>query len=121
MVGDGFIGLVSFLASYRESWEQFPETDQLACNIAPAMTNVTATIIITSPKLSLTVRLSPKTAIPKKMAVTGSNAPRMAVGVEPIYWMAPVVQRKDMAVGKTASASRLAHRYHWSGVFSTPE
>ena len=61
------------------------------------MTNVTATIIITSPKLSLTVRLSPKTAIPKKMAVTGSNAPRMAVGVEPIYWMAPVVQRKDMA------------------------
>lgn len=32
---------------------------------------------------------------------------RMAVGVEPIYWMAPVVQRKDMAVGKTANASRL--------------
>lgn len=89
--------------------------------LPPAMTNVTATIIITSPKLSLTVRLSPKTAIPKKMAVTGSNAPRMAVGVEPIYWMAPVVQRKDMAVGKTANASRLAHRYHWSGVFSTPE
>lgn len=71
--------------------------------------------------LSLTVKLSPKTAIPKKMAVTGSNAPRIAVGVEPMYWMAPVVQRKDMAVGKTASASKLPHRYHSSGVFSTPE
>ena len=34
MVDDGFIGLVSFFASYRESWEQFPEADQLACNIA---------------------------------------------------------------------------------------
>lgn len=46
----------------------------------PAMTSVTATIIITSPMLSLTVKLSPKTVIPKMMAVTGSNAPRMAVG-----------------------------------------
>ena len=28
---------------------------------------------------------SPKTATPKKTAVTGSSAPRMAVGVDPMY------------------------------------
>ena len=80
--------------------------------LPPAMTMVTATIIITSPTHSLGVSVSPKTVMPKKMAVTGSNAPRMAVGVEPMYWMALVVQRNEMAVGKTARASRLPHKYH---------
>ena len=60
-------------------------------------------------------QVSPKTVIPKNTAVTGSSAPRMAVGVEPMYWMAPVVQRNDTAVGKTASASRHPHRYQRSG------
>lgn len=41
----------------------------------------------------LGVKASPNTATPKKTAVTGSSAPRMAVGVEPIYWTALVVQR----------------------------
>ena len=82
---------------------------------------VTARMIRMIPQHNRNVNDSPKTVTPKNTAVNGSKAPRIAVGVEPIYWMAPVVQRKDMAVGKTASASRLAHRYHWSGVFSTPE
>ena len=37
----------------------------------------------------------------------------MAVGVEPMRWMAAVVQRKEMAVGKSASATTSAHIYHW--------
>ena len=82
---------------------------------------VTARMIRMIPQHNRNVNDSPKTVTPKNTAVNGSKAPRIAVGVEPIYWMAPVVQRKDMAVGKTANASRLAHRYHWSGVFSTPE
>lgn len=51
----------------------------------PAMTLVTAVIINASPRLSRRVSLSPNTVIPNRMAVTGSRAPRMAVGVEPIY------------------------------------
>ena len=35
----------------------------------------------------------------------------MAVGVEPIYWIACVVQRNDMAVGNIANAIRLPQRY----------
>ena len=48
------------------------------------MINVTARIINTIPQHNLGVRLSPKIVTPKNTAVTGSKAPRMAVGVEPI-------------------------------------
>lgn len=51
----------------------------------PAMINVTARMIIMIPQLSLGVKISPKTVTPKNTAVKGSNAPRIAVGVEPIY------------------------------------
>ena len=86
----------------------------------PAMTLVTAVIINARPRLSRRVSLSPNTVIPNRIAVTGSRAPRMAVGVEPIYWMAPVVQRNEMAVGNTARAIRLPHRYHFSGRIRSP-
>ena len=80
----------------------------------PAIINVTARIINTIPQHNLGVRLSPKIVTPKNTAVTGSKAPRMAVGVEPIYCTACVVQRKDMAVGKIANAIRFPHKYHLS-------
>lgn len=70
------------------------------------MISVTAAIIRNIPHSSLSVRDSPKIVTPKNTAVKGSRAPRMAVGVEPIYWMAWVVHRKEMAVGKTAKAIR---------------
>jgi len=57
------------------------------------------------PPAERSVIRSPKTVIPKKMAVSGSNAPRMAVGVEPIYWMARVVATNDTQVGSSASAA----------------
>ena len=47
--------------------------------------------------------------MPKKMAVSGSKAPRMAVTVAPTLWMAAVVQRNEMAVGISASARMLPH------------
>ena len=77
----------------------------------PAIIKVTAKIIITIPQLSLGVSDSPKMVTPKNTAVRGSRAPRMAVGVEPIYWIACVVQRNDMAVGNIANAIRLPQRY----------
>ncbi len=81
----------------------------------PATTAVTAIIMRDSPLVSRMVTVSPKTVMPKKMAVTGSREPRIAVGVEPMYCMALLVQKKDMAVGKMARASRLPHMYQWVG------
>ena len=43
---------------------------------------------------------SPNTHMPIATAVTGSSAPRIAVGVEPIYCIEPVVHRNDTVVGK---------------------
>ena len=82
--------------------------------LLPAIMKVTARIINTIPQHNLGVKDSPKTVTPKNTAVTGSKAPRMAVGVEPMYWIACVVHRNDMAVGKTASAIRFPHKYHLS-------
>ena len=76
----------------------------------PAIIKVTARIIITIPQLSLGVSDSPKMVTPKNTAVRGSRAPRIAVGVEPIYWIACVVQRNDMAVGNIANATHCMTR-----------
>ena len=75
----------------------------------PAIISMTATMISTMPQPMRRVRVSPKTATPKNTAVTGSSAPRIAVGVDPIRFMARVVQRNEIAVGKSARASRLPH------------
>ena len=75
-------------------------------------------IINRMPQHILSVRVSPKIITPKKTAVTGSKAPRIAVGVEPMYWMALVVHKNEIAVGKTASASKFPHRYHLSGTWT---
>lgn len=83
-----------------------------------AMIMVTETMIMTIPVASFGVNASPKIVTPKMTAVTGSKAPRIAVGVEPIYWMALVVDTKDMAVGKRANATILPHRNHLEGTIS---
>ncbi len=53
-------------------------------NDFPPMIKVTAVITIKIPKIMRGVNCSPNTSTPKNKAVTGSNAPKMAVGVEPI-------------------------------------
>ena len=77
----------------------------------PTITD-TAPIINIMPTTSTTVRTSPKTNIPIATAVTGSSAPRIAVGVEPIYCIAPVVQRNETAVGKIANPATHPHNNH---------
>ena len=88
--------------------------------LPPAITIVTAAIINTIPKPSFTDNLSPNTIIPKKRAVSGSSAPRIAVGVEPIYCIALVVHKKEMAVGNIASDKIFPHRYHLVGKAISP-
>jgi hypothetical protein len=61
-----------------------------------AIISVTAKTIKIIPEAILNVSDSPKTATPINTAVIGSNAPSIAI----------VVQRNDMAVGKTANASK---------------
>ncbi len=72
---------------------------------------VTAKMIMIMPQHNRSVNDSPKTVTPKNTAVNGSKAPRIAVGVEPMYWTASVVQRKEMAVGNMAKAIRFPHKY----------
>lgn len=72
--------------------------------------SVTAVTIMIMPQLTRTVRTSPNTVTPKNTAVSGSNAPKMAVGVEPIYCMAWVVHKNDTAVGNMAKATMLPQR-----------
>ena len=71
---------------------------------------VTARMIRMIPQHNRNVNDSPKTVTPKNTAVT-VQGPRIAVGVEPIYWTASVVQRKEIAVGNMAKAIRLPHKY----------
>ena len=56
-----------------------------AVTVLPAMINVTAKIIRRMPRANRGVIASPKIVMPKKTAVNGSNAPKMAVGVAPMH------------------------------------
>lgn len=84
-------------------------------NLLLATTSVTAMTMSTIPIESRGVMISPKTKYPKNSAVTGSKAPKMAVGVLPMMLMARVVQRNEMTVGKMPRQSALIHRYHLLG------
>ena len=68
------------------------------------------------PIIELRVRTSPKHKQPKNIAVRGSNAPNIAVGVEPIKRIAIFIVSKDIIVGKIASPIVNSHRYGLSGI-----
>lgn len=51
------------------------------------------------PRVILKVKCSLKNKIPKKIAVRGSKAPRIAVVVEPISLIAIVIVSRDIIVG----------------------
>ena len=61
------------------------------------------------PRIMRGVSCSPKISTPKNKAVTGSKAPRIAVGVEPMYCMAFVIVTNEITVGKTASEIAFTH------------
>ena len=63
-------------------------------------------------------RLSPNKSMPKNTAVSGSSAPRIAVGVEPILCIARVVHTSDIAVGRRPSEIAQPHSSGEDGTFS---
>ena len=76
--------------------------------LPPAMMSVTARMMRTMHVPMRGVIDSPKTVMLKKTAVSGSNAPKIAVGVEPMYWMALVVQRNEMAGREDGQREQIA-------------
>ena len=76
------------------------------------MTNATGMMISNRPIAIREVITSPKTNTPIITAVTGSNTPRIAVGVAPINWMALVVHSRESTVGNTARHRMLIHNRH---------
>lgn len=68
------------------------------------------------PQMSRVVMVCPSTRTLRITAETGSSAPRMAVGVEPISWMARVVQASENTVGMIASAVRLSQPVAFVGM-----
>ena len=73
----------------------------------PVTTIVVAMIISIPPMISCIVIDCLKNATLKMTAVTGSRAPKIAVGVDPIICIAADVQAKDKTVGIIANAIRL--------------
>ena len=65
-----------------------------ADTLPPATTRLTAPMMSAMPRQMRGVSRSPNTVTPNSTAVSGSRAPRMAVGVEPMHWMAAVVQSR---------------------------
>ena len=94
----------------------FPLFSGRACGLSrkvgtldPATMIVTALMIRMMPTMDLGERVSPNAMMPTNTAVTGSSAPRIAVGVDPIVWIAFVVQRIETRVRKTAMPTRQGH------------
>ena len=55
------------------------------------------------------VNCSWKNKIPKNIAVNGSNAPKIAVLVEPMSWIAIVIVSKEIIVGNNANPIANSH------------
>lgn len=70
--------------------------------------------------MRLAVSTSPNTTTPKKTAVKGSSAPKIAVVVEPINLMATLIVSIEIIVGKIARAKAQAKTLQsvigWSSV-----
>ena len=64
---------------------------------------------ITMPRTMLVVRASPKTSVPTRIAVIGSNTPSTDALVAPILRVAIANVAVDIIVGKIAKPTRLPH------------
>lgn len=74
-----------------------------------AIISVTAVSIISTPKHDARSELLTKHHYAEERAVTGSSAPNMAAGVEPMRWMESVISTSEMIVGNKASERTFAH------------
>ena len=75
------------------------------------MMSVTETMMSKIPTTNRSVIGSLNIVTAKKTAETGSNAPNIATGVEPIFWIAALVQIREKAVGKNAIAKASAQSH----------
>ncbi len=71
--------------------------------------NVTATIAIKIPTTIFVVNASPKTRVPTRIAVIGSNTPSTEAFVAPMLRVAMANVAVDIIVGKIAKPIRLPH------------
>ena len=71
---------------------------------------VTATNVMATPTITLTVSDSPKNMVPTAMAVTGSKTPSTDVLVAPITRVAIANVRSETNVGKIARPARFAQQ-----------
>ena len=70
--------------------------------------NITANMAINMPMMMLLVSASPKTKVPTRMAVIGSNTPSTEAFVAPIFRVATANVAVDTIVGRMASPIRLS-------------
>lgn len=75
-----------------------------------AIIKITPVKINKIPVVFLKVKCSENNKIPKKIAVNGSSAPKIAVFVEPINFMASVIVSNEIIVGITAKHNTNIHK-----------
>ena len=74
--------------------------------------NVTAAVAIVMPIIMLAVRASPKTIVPTRMAVIGSNTPSTEAFVAPMFLVATARVAVETIVGRIANPIRFAQSAH---------
>lgn len=79
-----------------------------------AIINITAAIEIKIPTMIFVVNASPKTNVPMRIAVIGSNTPRTDALVAPIFRVATANVEVETMVGKTANPTRFNQAIFWS-------
>ena len=77
--------------------------------VLPIMMSNTPESISKMPQTSLKVSGSPNTVMPMNTAVSGSNAPIIADGVEPMLRMDIVISTSDKKVGTMANIKANSH------------
>ena len=77
-----------------------------------AIMNVTAAVAIVMPIIMLAVRASPKTIVPTRMAVIGSNTPSTEAFVAPMFLVATARVAVETIVGRIANPIRFAQSAH---------
>ena len=91
--------MVFFLLGMKWLWAM------LCRNLLSRIMSVTEKRISRIPNARRNVNISPKTVIPTNAAVTGSKAPMMAVGVDPMHCIDIAMNTSDITVGTSPKST----------------
>lgn len=94
--------------------------DNITYRFVAAIMNVTAAVAIKIPIIMFAVSASPKTSVPTRIAVTGSNTPSTEAFVAPMFLVAIASIAVDTMVGRIASPTRLPQAEYPSIPVVTP-